>query len=128
MNRKLNELKHSSKVFQIMELIDIELGDIPGTESPPRHYPDNQENPENRNDVPPDFPRSNSFSVNDVWTTIPEKFENALFKQPVESNINKWLRFPFFTISVTIVNVALMIWVLVIGGFASPSQNPMLGK
>lgn len=39
----------------------------------------------------------------------------------------KYFHFPTFTILVTIVDVAMFIWVMAIGGFAPPSINPMLG-
>lgn len=36
-------------------------------------------------------------------------------------------RIPVFTVAVSIVDVVLMIWLVSIGGFAPPAQNPMLG-
>lgn len=100
------------------DLVDIELGIIPETDGPPTFSGHN----------PPELPETPKDT--DKWAAIvavPEKFEELIFSQPIESRINKWLRFPFFTISVTIVDVALMIWVLAIGGFTSPSENPLLG-
>ena len=39
----------------------------------------------------------------------------------------RWCYYPIFTVLVTLVDIALMIWPLVIGGFTSPTSNAMLG-
>lgn len=39
----------------------------------------------------------------------------------------KYLHFPTFTILVSFVDIVLFTWIMIIGGFAPPSVNPMLG-
>jgi membrane associated rhomboid family serine protease len=43
------------------------------------------------------------------------------------SKFYKFLHFPTFTILVSIVDIVLFIWIMIMGGFAPPSDNPMLG-
>lgn len=72
--------------------------------------------------------QSNEIQSNEIQNEIPPPSEQivVLDVQPPHK-LYKYLHFPTFTILVSIVDVALFIWVMVIGGFAAPSVNPMLG-
>ena len=84
---------------------DIELGNVDSTHITIVNITDN--------DQPSDItPPSENTQVPDVHP--PKKYY-------------KYLHFPTFTILVTIVDIALFLWVMIIGGFAPPSVNPMFG-
>jgi membrane associated rhomboid family serine protease len=73
-------------------------------------------------------PREGSDYIIDVSNSIPiPKGPNVASEFQYPSKWYKYTHYPFFTIAVSIVNVALMIWVLVMGGFAPMSENPMGG-
>lgn len=113
---------------EMVEMVEIGLGDIPGTDSPP-DCRDTMSSHPRRDTMPPPLLEDDDSANESMWTKIPEKFEKVMFHTPIplcHTNA-KWLRFPFFTITVSLVDIALMIWVLSIDGFASPDQNPMLG-
>lgn len=63
------------------------------------------------------------------FVRISEKFENILFVGNPDAKPTYWyLRLPIFTVSVTIVQIVLMVWVVALnGGFEYPEVNPMLG-
>jgi membrane associated rhomboid family serine protease len=49
------------------------------------------------------------------------------FQTPTPSKWYKYLHYPTFTIIVSLIDLALLIWVLVIGGIVPLSENPMAG-
>lgn len=83
-------------------------------------HPQSQPQPQ-----PPLSPTQNSFTIGDlIGPTEIKDFS----KENIVNKWHKYTHFPTFTIIVTIVDIALFIWTLCISGFASPSENPMLGK
>ena len=71
---------------------------------------------------PPELP-----NVVNKLNKVNDKLYRFVFKDPIESHKWRWLYYPTFTIVVTIVELALLIWSISIAGFDDPSLNWMLG-
>ena len=107
--------------IEMRDDVMIEMRDMPGNPQSPNLPGEG---------MPPILPDESSTltgGIPPILDKVPTAFETWMFKSRPKMKPFPWLHFPFFTISVTIVDIALMIWVISINGFAPPSTNWMLG-